>query len=92
MVLAFLTAWRSLYLRIEAAGKDPALAERICFWAAISGILGARVFYIASFPQELLADPLGAIFGGAGLCFLRRSDWWVYRRVNFAQASWLQLV
>ena len=69
MVLAFLTAWRSLYLRIEAAEKDPALAERICFWAAIGGILGARLFYIASFPREFLADPLGAVFGGAGFVF-----------------------
>lgn len=69
MVCAFLAGWRRLYLSLQQAGEDPALAERMVFWAAAGGILGARINYLLSFPAEVQADPWGTIFGGAGFVF-----------------------
>ena len=69
MVLCFLAAWRRLYISLEQAGEDPELAERMVTWAAIGGILGARVGYLISYPGEVISDPLGTIFGGAGFVF-----------------------
>ena len=69
MVLCFLAGWKRLYLSLAEAGEDPALAERMITWAAIGGILGARLFYVLSFPEELIHNPLRAIFSGAGFVF-----------------------
>ena len=69
MVLAFLAAWKRLFLSLESAGEDPALAERMVTWAAIGGLLGARICYLAAFPSQVIQDPMHAIFGGAGFVF-----------------------
>ncbi len=69
LVLAFLSAWRLLYLRLESAGEDPAIAEQVTFWGAFGGIIGARLFYVASYFDEFLSDPLRMLFGGAGFVF-----------------------
>jgi phosphatidylglycerol---prolipoprotein diacylglyceryl transferase len=69
MVLAFLAAWKRLYLSLVESGEDPNLAEPMITWAALGGILGARVLYLASFPKEFMDDPVAAIFGGAGFVF-----------------------
>lgn len=69
MVLAFLAAWKTQCLCLEADGQDPALAERMVTWAAIGGVVGARVCYLLTFPDGIFQDPLGTIFGGAGFIF-----------------------
>jgi len=69
LVLAFLSSWRLLSIELEEAGKDPALAEKMITWAAVGGLLGARIGYLISFPSDLIAHPLATIFGGAGFVF-----------------------
>ncbi|MBP9838587.1 MAG: prolipoprotein diacylglyceryl transferase [Proteobacteria bacterium] len=69
MVCSFLTAWKLLYMRLENAGENPLMAERLITWAAFGGILGARIGYLISFPSELMARPIETIFGGAGFVF-----------------------
>ncbi len=88
MVLAFLAAWKSLSLCLEADGEDPAIAERMVTWAAIGGIVGARLCYILSFPQGIFNDPLRTIFGGAGFVFYGGfiggafAVWWLLHRAK----------
>jgi phosphatidylglycerol:prolipoprotein diacylglycerol transferase len=54
---------------LKEGGEEPELAERMVTWAAVGGLLGARICYLLSFPKEFLADPLGTAFGGAGFVF-----------------------
>lgn len=69
MVLCFVAGWRRLYLSLEEAGENPALAERMITWGAVGGIIGGRVGYLLTFPEEFLANPLATAFGGAGFVF-----------------------
>ncbi len=69
MVLAFVAAWRLLFIELEEAGKNTGLAERMITWAAIGGIIGARAGYLISFPSELSTHPLKTIFGESGFVF-----------------------
>lgn len=69
MVCCFLSAWKRLYLSLQEAGENPELAERMITWAAIGGVLGARIFYIFSYFEDFLRDPIGLLFGGAGFVF-----------------------
>lgn len=69
VVLGFLGAWRVLALRLSQEGEPVELAERIVFWGAVGGLVGARLTYILSFPSELVADPIGTIFSSAGFVF-----------------------
>ncbi|MCB0345437.1 MAG: prolipoprotein diacylglyceryl transferase, partial [Bdellovibrionales bacterium] len=69
LVLALLAGWARLVLDLKWAGEDSEQAERIVFWAGVGGVLGARLAFIASFPQQLLSDPVGAVFGGAGFVY-----------------------
>ena len=69
MVMAFLAAWRMLYLNLSRAGKPPELAERMITWAAVGGVIGARLGYLISFPTGILDHPIETIFSGAGFVF-----------------------
>lgn len=69
MVLCFLGALQRLQLCLKENGEDPALAEQMITWAAVGGIVGARLFYLVAFPTALASDPIGTIFGGAGFVF-----------------------
>lgn len=69
MVCAFLAGWRCLYICLKEQGEDPLLAERMVLWAAVAGIIGARLNFLIEYPREVAADPLGMIFGGAGFVF-----------------------
>ncbi len=69
MVLAFMGAWYLLVQNLERKDLPRELAERMIFWAAVGGIVGARVFYVLSFPSQFLADPISAVFSGAGFVF-----------------------
>lgn len=84
MVLAFFAAWRILWLELVEAGENGELAERMITYAAIGGIVGARLGFLLSFPSEFLDDPLGMLFGGAGFVFL-----WGF--IGGAAAVWLLL-
>ena len=69
MVLAFLAAWRRFYLSLAEGGERPELAEPAITWAALGGILGARLGYLVSFEQDFFSHPIQSIFGGAGFVF-----------------------
>lgn len=69
MMLAFIGAWRILSIELKESGRNPELAERMITWAAVGGIVGARVGYLVSFPSDLSEHPLATIFGSAGFVF-----------------------
>ena len=69
MVCTFLGGWRLLFLHLQAAGENPELAERMILHGAVGGIVGARLNYLLSFPQEFLDHPVQALFSGAGFIF-----------------------
>lgn len=77
-------------LSLERAGKPTEVAEQMIFWAALGGILGARVLSLLTSPQQLFADPLGTIFGGAGFVFYGGliggtfAVWMVFKKNNIA--------
>ena len=69
MVCAFVAAHRRLFLSLERGGERPELAEPMIFWAALGGILGARIDYIVTLSEGFFRDPLGVLFSGAGFVF-----------------------
>lgn len=69
MATAFLVCYLILKHEIKKRGDDPEIASNIIFWGAIGGIVGAKIFYMVEFYRDLLQDPLGMIFSGAGLVF-----------------------
>lgn len=69
MVCAFLCAWRRLSIELDALGIDPSMAESMISWAAVGGIVGARLGYILSFPNDLWNDPFSTVFSNAGFVF-----------------------
>lgn len=69
LVLAFLASWRLAERCLSFAGEDTKLAENIIFWAAIGGILGARLWYLLTYPSDFFSDPISAIFSSGGFVF-----------------------
>ena len=69
MLLCFFAAYRRLALSLERAGERPELAEPMITWAAVGGILGARINYLVSFPEEVIERGIWAVVGGAGFVF-----------------------
>ncbi len=69
MAMAFLTCYFILKWEIKRRGDDPQFASDIVFWAAIGGIVGAKLFYLFENFSQVMADPVGMIFSGAGLVF-----------------------
>jgi phosphatidylglycerol:prolipoprotein diacylglycerol transferase len=55
-----------LGLELQRRGKDPNLASTFVLWAAVGGLLGARVLHIAEQWQAFLNDPLSLVLTGAG--------------------------
>ncbi|MCF8299032.1 MAG: prolipoprotein diacylglyceryl transferase [Saprospiraceae bacterium] len=45
------------------------LAGNILLWAAVSGVIGAKIFHQFEYPQDFLEDPLGSLFSAGGLTF-----------------------
>lgn len=69
MVMCFLSAWRRYSLSLADGGERPELAESVITWAAVGGIVGARIGYLISFESSFLSDPLGTFFSSAGFVF-----------------------
>lgn len=69
MVLCFFAAWRCYANSLADGGERPELAEPAITWAAVGGIVGARLGYLVSFESGFLTDPLGTLFGSAGFVF-----------------------
>ncbi len=53
----------------KSNGIDPKFAERYVIWGGFSGLLGARIWYLAQNYEFVKADLWSAIFSGAGFTF-----------------------
>ena len=69
MATAFLVCYFILKHEAVKRGDNPDFASSIIFWGAIGGILGAKIFYLIEFFRDVLQDPVGMIFSGAGLVY-----------------------
>jgi phosphatidylglycerol:prolipoprotein diacylglycerol transferase len=69
VALALFAGAIRLTMSFRRYGIDPRLAERYVTAAGISGLLGARVWYIAENWSEARYDLFGAIFSSAGFTF-----------------------
>jgi phosphatidylglycerol:prolipoprotein diacylglycerol transferase len=67
IALSFLSAGWLLAQGLRRQGQDPEAAWDLAGWAAICGILGAKVYYLLLHFGETAADPWGAILSRSGL-------------------------
>ncbi len=66
MAIAFMTAAYLTGRELARKGYDGEIASSLVVWAAVGGIGGARLWNILNDWSGFLADPIGAIFTGAG--------------------------
>ena len=69
LMTAFLSCYYLLNRELKKKGKDPEMASDAIFWAALGGILGAKLYYLLENYKLVIADPVGMIFSGSGLVF-----------------------
>jgi phosphatidylglycerol---prolipoprotein diacylglyceryl transferase len=69
LALAFLAAGNVVGRELARKGYDPDLASSMVLWAAIGGLIGARVLSLFDDWQGFLRDPVGFLFTGAGFVF-----------------------
>ena len=67
LALGFLTSFWLLNKDMKRKELDAASSNSIIVAAMIGGILGAKLYYLIQNWKDVLADPLGMIFTGAGL-------------------------
>jgi len=67
MALSFLTAGWVLAAELKRKGEDPELAWDMVMWAAVGGILGAKLYYMVLHWPETMADPGRALLSRSGL-------------------------
>lgn len=95
MAIGFLIAGYLTGKELERKGLNPEIASPMVFWAAVGGIVGSRLWAIVEHPGELLQDPIGTIFSGAGFVWYggliggTLGVTWVIRKNDL---SWPQLV
>ena len=70
LVTAFYTCYFLLYSEMKRLKYDTEIASDIIFWAAVGGVLGAKVYYLLENLNRTLSDPIGMIFSGSGLVFI----------------------
>ena len=66
MALGFLVSGYVVSRGFERLGHDPEHAWSIVLWAAVGGVVGARVVAILSDWQTFLDHPFGSLFSGSG--------------------------
>jgi phosphatidylglycerol---prolipoprotein diacylglyceryl transferase len=66
MALGFLAANWVVGKGLQHQGKDPNFSSILVVWAAVGGLLGARLLFVVERLPEFIADPLSMIFTGAG--------------------------
>jgi len=69
MVLTFLAGWKRLEISLEDGGYQGTHAEPMVVYAAIGGVIGARVLFILANFSAFLAAPIEMIITGAGFIF-----------------------
>jgi phosphatidylglycerol:prolipoprotein diacylglycerol transferase len=66
MALGFLMAGYVISVELRRTGFDPEDAWSIVLWAAVGGIVGARLLAIVSDWRTFLLHPIGSLFSGSG--------------------------
>jgi phosphatidylglycerol---prolipoprotein diacylglyceryl transferase len=66
MALGFLTAGWVLSKELQRQGKDPNFASTLVLWAAVGGLVGARLLFLLEEWRAFIIDPWSFIFTGAG--------------------------
>jgi phosphatidylglycerol:prolipoprotein diacylglycerol transferase len=66
MALGFLAAGWALGKELRRCGKDPNLASTFVLWAAVGGLMGARLLFIVEEWRAFLSDPWPLLFSGSG--------------------------
>jgi phosphatidylglycerol:prolipoprotein diacylglycerol transferase len=66
MALGFLAAGWVLGKELQRCGKDPNLASTFVLWAAVGGLIGARLLFIIEEWRAFLSDPWPLLFTGSG--------------------------
>jgi phosphatidylglycerol:prolipoprotein diacylglycerol transferase len=66
MAIAFLTAGYLTSKELVRKGLNGELASTMVFWAAVGGLVGSRLLAIVDDWSGFVADPIHAIFSGAG--------------------------
>ena len=66
MALGFIAAAWVLGKEFARRGKDPNLASTFVLWAAVGGLVGARVLFLIEEWRAFLNDPWPLLFTGAG--------------------------
>ncbi len=69
MAIAFLVGGHLGGKELARKGLPAEAASAMVLWAAVGGLVGARILAIADDWQGFLADPVGAIFTGSGFVF-----------------------
>jgi phosphatidylglycerol:prolipoprotein diacylglycerol transferase len=67
MALAFLTAGLIGSAELRRKGEDPEIAWDLVMYAAVGGILGAKLYYMILRWPDTVADPVGALLSRSGL-------------------------
>lgn len=67
VAIAFLVCTWLLRKEFQRKDFNPDWANTIIITAAISGIIGARIYFILEYFDDFIDDPLGMIFSGSGL-------------------------
>ncbi|HEX6070179.1 MAG TPA: prolipoprotein diacylglyceryl transferase [Longimicrobiaceae bacterium] len=67
MALAFLIGGWILSKELQRKGDNPELAWELVWYAAIGGVVGARLYYLVLTWPQTVADPWGAITSRGGL-------------------------
>jgi phosphatidylglycerol:prolipoprotein diacylglycerol transferase len=66
MALAFLVGGWLTSRELGRKGYDPQLGSSLVLWAAVGGLIGARLFLILEDPGEFLSHPVATLLSGSG--------------------------
>jgi len=69
MAIAFLTAGYLTGKELSRKGYDGELASTMVLWAAVGGLVGARILAIVDDWSGFVSDPFHAVFSGSGFVF-----------------------
>ena len=92
MFLSFVVGAWVLARQFEKREMDPEIAWDMLLWIAIGGIAGAKLYYVALHPADLMADPLRALTNRGGLVWYggfiggALAFWWQTKRRNLPVA------
>ncbi len=92
MFLSFVVGAWVMAKQFEKRDLDPEIAWDMLLWIAIGGILGAKLYYVALHPADLIADPLRALTNRGGLVWYggfiggALAFWWQVRKRNLPLA------